>query len=324
MPDVDLSAVAERRGFELPATIGRGGRDDTLHAYASSLQARGVGDAEIVALVMEANATRCDPPLPERQARKCAESAIRSYEKGAGGRPGRAATPLTVPRAPVLSRRGRPDLLPDWSGVSPVAQARAWVMALFEPTECVCVVADPTLGYRGGHGGEIHVPAGMLADPGAPLLAKMLSRCGPDGLWAVVNPLDGSGMRRRGNVTSHRNLLVECDELGADEQLERICALLMNGGRGGPEAVAVTWSGGRSWHAVVRVSARDAAEYEARRAWVYALCEANHLPVDTHCGNPTRLTRLAGATRGGSPQRLAMCRRPADCWRGGPAEWAGR
>lgn len=324
MPNIDLDSVREASHVESPDGMPKGSRNWELYRFACSQQALGVSDEDMVAKCLAAAATM-DPPLDDAEVLRIVKSA-QTKEKGtaaaSSGR--RREVQRSVPAVPRLLRTGHPERLPDWSGVSGVAMARAWVMALFEPLDVVCIARDMTMGFRGGHGGEIHAYAGQLADPGDRLLEKIVAGAGPNGLWGVINPLDGSGGRKGENVTSYRNLLVECDELDSDAQLERICAILMNGSSGGPDTVSLTWSGGKSWHAVVRLDAIDAKDYAARKDWVYRLCAKNGLPVDEHCGNPTRFTRVAGAMRGNVMQAMAHCRRPGPAWRGGPSDWAGR
>lgn len=67
--------------FELPAAVGEGQRNDTIFKLASSLQAKGLSDAALMAAVMAENARVCDPPLPEKEVRQIVESALK-YEKG--------------------------------------------------------------------------------------------------------------------------------------------------------------------------------------------------------------------------------------------------
>ena len=323
MPSIDLSAVQEFSHIEPPNGTQKGSRNDSLMRYASKLQRLGVSDEDMVGLCMD-TASTMEPPLDAHEVMGVVRSVTGRYQKGptAAGVGRRKSAPRSVPPIPTLMRRGHPERLPDWSGVSPVTMARAWVKALFDPMDVVCLAWDMTKGYRDGRGGEMYAYAGQLADPADPLLAQIVTSS-KNGLWAVVNPLDGSGRRRAECVTAYKNLLVECDELPSDEQLERICALLMNkGGDGGPNSVAVTWSGGKSWHAVVRVNSKDASGYEVIKEWVYGLCSRNGLPVDIKCGNPTRFTRVPGAMRGGTLQALRHCRKPGDAWRGTPAEWA--
>lgn len=67
--------------FELPDTIGSGKRNDVLFKYASSLQSRGMDDAQIVASVSDANRARCKPPLSDAEVKKLINSVLR-FDKG--------------------------------------------------------------------------------------------------------------------------------------------------------------------------------------------------------------------------------------------------
>ena len=53
--------------FELPEHIKRGARDDTLYRYGCSLRSRGYPDDAINAMVRQANAERCIPPMDESE-----------------------------------------------------------------------------------------------------------------------------------------------------------------------------------------------------------------------------------------------------------------
>lgn len=322
MPNVDMTGVIEASHVKAPVAIPEGSRNWDLYRYACSLQARGVDDDAMLERCMDIAVTM-EPPLSRGEVLSILRSA-QGHPKGqdAAGMGRRRKQTGSMPPIYKLNLRGRPDLLPDWSGVHPIAMARAWIKALFTPDEVVCLAWDLTKGYRDGHGGEVYACAGQLADPKDPLLYQLITNCGTNGLWGVVNPVDGSGKRRKENVTRFNNMLVECDELDADAQLERICALLM--GSRGIQTLALTWSGGKSWHAVVHVKAKNADEYAIMREWVYKHCEVNGLPIDKHCGNPTRFTRVPGAMRGDVLQRMAHVLRPKRCWDGGPADWADR
>lgn len=67
--------------FELPDSIGSGKRNDVLFKYASSLQSRGMDDAQIIASVSDANRARCKPPLSETEVKKLINSVLR-FDKG--------------------------------------------------------------------------------------------------------------------------------------------------------------------------------------------------------------------------------------------------
>ena len=71
--------------FELNEEIRSGERNDVLFKYACSLQSRFLGDAEVTALVHEANRKRCKPPLSDDEVEKIINSAL-GYDKGQEGR----------------------------------------------------------------------------------------------------------------------------------------------------------------------------------------------------------------------------------------------
>ena len=70
--------IAEK--FELPGTIRKGGRVDTLFRYTSSLMAKMSDRGEIEELVRQANQERCDPPLSDTELRKEVLPALKRYK----------------------------------------------------------------------------------------------------------------------------------------------------------------------------------------------------------------------------------------------------
>lgn len=69
--------------FRLPPKIGKGQRNDTLHRYAWHLLGKDaeLAYADLLAKLLEANAKRCFPPLPEREVRAIADSAVAHFER---------------------------------------------------------------------------------------------------------------------------------------------------------------------------------------------------------------------------------------------------
>lgn len=63
------------------AKVYEGQRNDILFRLASSLRAKGLSEAAMLAALMEENKARCEPPLPEDEVRKLTHSAGR-YEQG--------------------------------------------------------------------------------------------------------------------------------------------------------------------------------------------------------------------------------------------------
>jgi len=319
MPRINLSRVGRHTRFELPAVVPQGQRDTTMFQYACSLRALNVDEDELRAAVYEANATRCDPPLSDYEIEQKVRQAL-GYEGGHGGKLGTAPRHRERPLARKSRRVGRPDKLPDMSHLAPIEQTRAWIDALFYEDDIVCLGFDALSLFPKN---EWYAYAGQLLDESDPTLEQQLSRTSyRKGLYGVVNPLkdvyvpiqdpsdplrDRVGTRKDADVADLRWALVECDELPPDQQLERICALLFEPEDTGWKCKALTWSGGKSWHAVVYVGAKDRAEYDARVEDLYAFCDANGLPVDHVCRNPARLTRVPGVMRGGKMQVLRWC-----------------
>jgi len=116
------------------------------------------------------------------------------------------------------------------------------------------------------------------------------------GAWIRFNALDGKGVRNE-NVTRFRYALVESDAMPVDEQIVLYRRLEL------PIAALVS-SAGKSVHAIVRVDAEDAQEYRKRVTFLYDFLGARGLKVDTQNRNPSRLSRMPGASRNGHIQKL--------------------
>ena len=103
--------------FELPETIGKGGRDDTLYRYGCSLRSRGYPDDAIAAMIEIANRERCKPPMPKSDIARIVKQACKKGpghdgegtfigEKPSIGKPGTKAAPSTAP-AIIKDDKGR-------------------------------------------------------------------------------------------------------------------------------------------------------------------------------------------------------------------------
>lgn len=185
----------------------------------------------------------------------------------------------------------------------PERQLIAYLKALFEPSEIVgyvtrCYEKDGRL-----------VPTKGSFDRTAGQLIEALSKCGGDvgavlgdynpeaGAWIRFNPLDGNGVKNE-NVTAFRYALVESDSLPIEKQYAVIKQLEL-------PVAALTHSGGKSLHAIVRIDAADYAEYRRRVDFLYKICQKNGLEIDTQNRNPSRLSRMPGVIRKGKKQFLA-------------------
>lgn len=117
------------------------------------------------------------------------------------------------------------------------------------------------------------------------------------GAWIRFNPVDGDGVRNE-NVTKFKYALVESDTLPIAEQDVLFRKLEL-------PIAALVHSGGKSLHAIVRVDANSYEEYRKRVGFLYDFLEKNGVSIDKQNRNPSRLSRMPGATRNGNRQYLA-------------------
>ena len=116
------------------------------------------------------------------------------------------------------------------------------------------------------------------------------------GAWIRINPLDGNGFNDSA-VTRWDYALVESDTMSLEDQKKIIISLKL-------PVVALVESGGKSVHAIVRVSAANEQEYKQRVSKLYDELNKHGMVVDSQNSNPSRLSRLPGAERQGNIQRL--------------------
>lgn len=189
---------------------------------------------------------------------------------------------------------------PDDEQWKPEEEALRWIRGLFRPGEYVGIVSEAierdgkwTPANRG-----FKLEAGQLIsdlEHGTELGFAMADYEPRAGMWARFNPLaEGRGVSDA-DVTDFRYALVECDEGSVGEQVAQIRALNL-------PCKFIVHSGGHSAHALVHIDAgSDAAEYRKRVEFLYKTCRERGLNADK-TGNPSRLSRLPGATRNGRKQ----------------------
>ena len=201
----------------------------------------------------------------------------------------------------------------NWLEAREVPEARDWHPArelirylelLFEAGDTVGYVTSAWWNEEGGR----FLPSRGNWDRTAGELIEALSRCGDDigsvlgdyrpeaGAWIRFNPLDGNGCKNE-NVTDFRYALVESDTMDIERQFALICELEL-------PARVVVHSGGKSLHAIVHIGAANYEEYRRRVDYLYAVCEKNGLKIDSQNRNPSRLSRMPGATRAGKRQYI--------------------
>lgn len=244
-----------------------------------------------------------------------------------GAKPHAASRPTPPPSRPasypVLKDIADPG---EWdhpaaAGMTPEQMQAEFLNAVFRPRDYVNVVTEHALNKQGKpfpvNGGSTQ-PAGLLAysagneaDPYN--IADDADPCA--GAWVRANAVTAAGTGKNGSycnddVTAFRTAIVECDELPVERQAERIRALRL-------PCAAVTHSGGKSLHALVRVDAKNPEQYAERVDYLYGVCEANGLKPDRKCKNPSRFTRLPGVPRGDGFQALLATDQGCASW----AEW---
>lgn len=184
----------------------------------------------------------------------------------------------------------------------PVDEIIAFLRAVFDPDEYVGYVTEV---YE--NDGRLSPTRGCY-DRTAGKLITLLEKCNGQiwnvlgdsdpraGAWVRVNPLDGKGVKDE-NVTDYRYVLVESDSIPIERQNALIRELEL-------PVVALTYTGGKSVHAIVHIDAGNREEYRSRVAYLFDICAKNGLAIDKACKNPSRLSRLPGFQRGDKRQYL--------------------
>lgn len=101
------------KGKEAPGKVTEGRRNEEMFKLASSLRAKGLTVAEITAAMMEANKSRCDPPLSKQEIETICQSTGR-YERGPATTTGESVKPpdySDAGNAAVFSRVYQNDII---------------------------------------------------------------------------------------------------------------------------------------------------------------------------------------------------------------------
>lgn len=116
------------------------------------------------------------------------------------------------------------------------------------------------------------------------------------GAWIRFNPIDGKGVKND-NVTAFRYMLLESDNMSLGKQKAILEQLEL-------PIAAMVFSGGKSIHAIVKVDAYSYEEYRKRVDFIYSIAQKNGFKPDKKNRNPSRLSRMPGVMRDGTPQFL--------------------
>jgi hypothetical protein len=295
-----------------PAISGQAGHDATFHVACVLLNGFALGEPDALALLREWNQS-CLPPWSEAELVHKVRSAASVQHKEPRGYllNGDAPHQSSGHLLPIKCGEGKADPVAvterflkgfrcteqDLMEASPVRLDGEWkfdgaviVSGLYKPGEQINFVTDfePTPERNGKSKAR---PKGCGLTIERDQLFARFAESGTDtseaGAWLRMNPLDGQGIADA-NVTAFRFALLESDTLPLDLQLSLFARLPL-------PVAAILSSGGCSYHAWVRVDARDVDDY--RRTVSRLLGLVARFGVDGKNKNPSRLSRLPGAKR---------------------------
>lgn len=273
--------------FELPEIIMEGERNNTIFKYGINLKRNSKSKDEIAALLKKANAERCMPPMSDNEVSQITRSVLSM----------RSGKPMGTGR----KQKEQPVKVED--NLSAPEQAAQQLESLFASDDLIVFVTKFTKKDDGKW-----APTGKPeTKPACSVIrdlhnASSLDEVFPDynkeaGILFHVNPMKYNG-RKSKDVAVFRNALVEYDDITKDEQISRMLS-------SGLPIQSMTDSGNKSVHTIVRIDAKDAAEYSKRVSMLYGCLEKKYgSACDQANKNPSRLTRLAGAERKGNTQSL--------------------
>lgn len=309
-----------------PAISGQGGHNQTFAACCKLVEF-GLSEAVAWELAWEYNC-RCQPPWSEKDLSKKLRDAFQRAEPGKKLREGRVPvssgppapawrpTAPPTPPAPVAAPKVKParyDVLPADLPEPIEDGTRLLLRTLFRPGEGVSIAQgriDDEEGERPKDSGLVLTCADWI---------KRLDDAGgkPGGIWTSskgagvfirINPMRMGGSGGDADVADFRHALLEWDNLALEEQWS-----LINASR--VPCAAVIYSGGKSVHAWVKVDAKDRAEYDERVRILHA--HFSSYGQDEKNKNPSRFSRLPGATRKGRTQSLLAVNLGMSSW----VEW---
>ena len=171
-------------------------------------------------------------------------------------------------------------------------QSAAIIMELFGPTDLVNIVSDSKQNEKGkwhpvGYGETLPRNEWLKR-----LLDPLPNR--PGGRWFRFNPMDGKGISDV-NVTAFPYAMIEFDDIPLDLQLSLLAKLRL-------PIMAITFSGAKSYHALIKVDAGSLDEYQKTVDDLYA--RMKRYGIDPNNRNASRMSRLPGVYRGDRQQRL--------------------
>lgn len=280
----------------LPANINEGRRNNTIFSYGVKLKREHQSPSMISDLMLQANKTRCNPPMEDDEINRIIKNVL-NWESN---------KPLGT------ERKGNPPQQVS-ADLSTAEQAALQLEALFAADDLITFNTRFQKSSEGKwlpNGKPISRVAFKVIDElhNAGSLEEVFPEYNSQaGILFCVNPTK-NGQRKNADIAAFRNALIEYDDISKEEQIERLLD-------SGLPILSMTDSGNKSVHAIVRVDASNAKDYKRKVVELHGALEAKYgSPCDSANKNPSRLTRLAGATRGMNTQQLLYTEVNADSY----------
>jgi hypothetical protein len=292
-----------------PAISGAGGHTHTLLAAKSLVKGFMIPHPAALALLAEWNHGNAD-----RWTEHELEHKIRSAANGPGAEGyllGSASAPESTHFAPTRPARPPEKRIFDVNALSRLAGDLAdkvdlvWLANRSE-VDPATISAEEFLArlYNAPAGERVVVFSEYKSQGQAIWPTDRIPTSGPEGIWFLAQPVDGKSrpnprlgkMSRRSeeSVLAWRWMVLESDEAPVKLWLAALARIM-------PRIAAITTSGGRSVHALVRVDARCKKEWDDEKRKVMGLVVAG---ADPGALSAVRLTRLPSCLRGDKQQKL--------------------
>lgn len=278
----------------LPANINEGRRNNTIFSYGVKLKREHQSPSMISDLMLQANKTRCNPPMEDDEINHIIKNVL-NWESN---------KPLGT------ERKGNPPQQVS-ADLSTAEQAALQLEALFAADDLITFNTRFQKSPEGKwlpNGKPISRVAFKVIDElhNAGSLEEVFPEYNSQaGILFCVNPTK-NGQRKNADIAAFRNALIEYDDISKQEQIVRLLD-------SGLPILSMTDSGNKSVHTIVRVDASNAKDYKRKVVELHRALEAKYgSPCDSANKNPSRMTRLAGATRGNNVQSLLYTEVNAD------------
>lgn len=306
-----LTSIDRARRYltEIPGAVsGSGGHNQTFAAACALVNGFALSEHDAFALLAAEYNQRCSPPWSDRELwHKIKSAAAATQDKPRGHLLGTEA-PRPAPSRVTCSTPARPKLDPatavenwlkgfrctefdlwDASPIKPPADFRLGTARMLTFTHAQGELLNIVWKYELTADGKAR-PSGCGETRERDEWIQRIAKEQPQstaGAWIRMNPVDGRGIADA-NVAAFRYALVECDGVPLELQLPLLAKLPI-------PTMAILTSGGRSYHAWVRVDADDANDY--RKSVKRMLELLARFGVDGKNSNPSRLSRLPGVVR---------------------------